>query len=97
MSKKESQILVAHFSKNAMEEIQVHLVEWKGQQYIDIRIWYKPEPGEDKGLHPTTKGLRFSIELLPDLKRAIDIAIQALESGVEVVQDEPTRDIREGE
>jgi hypothetical protein len=83
----EKQILVGHFDKNSAEEIQVHLVEWKGQQYVDIRIWYKPEAGESGGLHPSTKGIRFSAELLPDLRSAIDTTIEALEGGVEIVQD----------
>jgi hypothetical protein len=89
MSEKRRQILVARFDKNSAEEIMIHLCEWKGQQYVDIRTWYKPGPGEDKGLHPSTKGIRFSAELLPDLRSAIDAAISAVENGpgIEIVQD----------
>jgi hypothetical protein len=79
MIEKEKQVLVARFDKNSAEEIQVHLVEWKGQQYVDIRLWYKPEPGVDRGLHPSTKGIRLNVELLSELRKAIDKVIAEIE------------------
>lgn len=82
--------LLASFDKNAVEEVQVRLIEWKCQPYIDIRIWYKPESGEGVAVHPTTKGIRLATELLSDLRSALETTAIALEDGpiAEIVQDE---------
>jgi hypothetical protein len=82
---------IATITKNAAEEIHVDLHEWKSDVYCDIRVWYKAEPGADGGVHPTTKGLRFNAELLPDLRSAIDAAIQAIEDGEKIGSTQETR------
>jgi hypothetical protein len=81
---------IATIEKNSAEELHVDLHEWKAETYVDIRVWYRGEPGADGDVQPTKKGLRFNAELLPDLRSAIDAAIEVLENGpsVEVVQDQ---------
>ena len=83
--------LVAEFDKNSMEMVRVHLTRWRDVDYVDVRIWVKGEPGSSGAEQPTTRGIRISAELLPELRSAIDAAIEALENKpeVEVVQDEP--------
>ena len=85
------QRLLARFDKNVAEEIQIRATKWKTETYIDIRVWFKAEPGDDGDIRPTTKGLRFNAELLPDLRRAIDEAIREIGGDLEaeVVQDGP--------
>ena len=61
-------------------EIRVVLHEWKSQTYVDIRFWYE----KDGQFHPTTKGLRFNAELLPQLIEALQEAGAALERGEEI-------------
>lgn len=82
------QRLIASFQKSSAEVIRVHLVEWKGQTYVDIRVFYRKDDGT---VHPTMKGVRFNVELLQDLRSALDAAILAVEDGpeVEIVRDEP--------
>jgi hypothetical protein len=79
--------LVAEFEKGGVETVRIHLMEWKGQTYLDVRVWYRADDG---ALRPTTKGIRLNAELLPDLRSAIDAVGAALEEGpgVEIVQDE---------
>ena len=85
---------IAMIEKNSAEEIHVDLHEWKSEIYVDIRVWYRAEPGADGDVHPTTKGLRFNAELLGDLRSAIDEAIRALEDGEKIGT---TREVRDGE
>ena len=61
-------------------EIRVVLHEWKSQTYCDIRLWYQ----KDGQFHPTTKGLRFNAELLPELRVAIEEAENVIERGDEI-------------
>ena len=61
-------------------QIRVVLHEWKSQTYVDIRFWYE----KDGQFHPTTKGLRFNAELLPELRVAIEEAENVIERGDEI-------------
>ena len=61
-------------------EIRVCLHEWKSQTYVDIRFWYE----KDGQFHPTTKGLRFHSELLPEFIEALQEAEAVIERGEEI-------------
>ncbi|MEA1965186.1 MAG: transcriptional coactivator p15/PC4 family protein [Candidatus Aerophobetes bacterium] len=69
--------LVNVFSKNSAEEVRTQLTEYKGYKLMDIRVWYKRE-GEDA--RPTRKGLTLSVELYPELKKAIEELGKALKN-----------------
>jgi hypothetical protein len=88
----EANRLIAWLDKDAEEEIRVHLVEWKNQIYVDIRVWYRKDDGT---FGPTTKGLRFNAELLEQLRSALDAADEAIETGVEIKLDEPVAEKHE--
>lgn len=77
------QQLISEFDKNAMELIKVHLQEWKGSTYIDLRIWIKPDAGENGGEIVTKKGLTLRVDLIPDL-------IEALQKARESIQIKPS-------
>lgn len=85
-NQEETHRLIASFDKGEGEEIRVHLCEWRDRVYVDIRPWRKPKLGE--ATHPMTGGFRLAAEFLPDLRSAIDAAIDHLEGGVEIVQDQ---------
>jgi hypothetical protein len=70
--------IIAKIEKGT-EELRVCLHEWKGQVYVDIRLWYRK--GDD--FLPGYKGLRFSAELLPELRSAVEEAEAAIERGQE--------------
>jgi len=61
-------------------EIRVILHEWREQVYCDIRLWYE----KDGGFHPTTRGIRFHCELLPELRAALEKAERVIEAGENV-------------
>ena len=72
----ENQRLIAEFDKNSVEKIKVHLQRWKNSSYVDIRVYFLD--GE-KMEQPTKKGLCLSAELLPELRRAIEKAMLAVD------------------
>ncbi len=69
--------LIAEFSKNISETVKVVLQVWKQSRYCDIRIWTALRPGDVAGEQPTRKGITLAVELLPDLRSAIDDTIKA--------------------
>jgi hypothetical protein len=76
---------IASFEKNSAEEVRIKLQDYKGRTFIDLRVWTKPEAegGEAK---PTHKGLTLSVDLLPELRKAIDKALAEIEIGRDEVK-----------
>ena len=86
----QSQKLIAEFRKNAAELVRVHLTEFRGSYYFDVRIWLQEKPGEPGNLKPSKKGLCLNIELLGDLKKALEALDRVIERGSD---DETTSDL----
>jgi len=74
--------VIGQFQKNSSEIIKVQLQEWKGEPYVDIRVWVAGEDGAP-GAQPTKKGITLSAELLPELKAAIEKTIEIIERGID--------------
>jgi hypothetical protein len=64
------------FSKNSLEEVRASLTEYKGKQYIDLRVFYK---ADDEEFRPTKKGLTLALELIPELEEAVKKCKEAVE------------------
>lgn len=77
----QNQKLIAAFEKNSVEVVKIHLQEWRSQRYLDIRVWTSLEAGDGPGEQPTKKGITLAVELLPELRKAIDRVIAELEFG----------------
>lgn len=63
--------VIATFDKNSTEKIEVKIVDWKCQDYLDIRIWYT---SNGKDFLPSKKGITLNIEFLPRLLNALQDA-----------------------
>ena len=61
--------LIAKFEKNSFEEVRISLTNFKGKDLIDLRVYYRPDDGEE--MLPTKKGITISLEKFSDLKNAI--------------------------
>jgi len=83
--------LVDQFHKNSSELIEVNISEWKCQKYIDIRIWYLPNPAEPGSQTATKKGICISEEFLPKLIKSLEKAKKILEKGREKPEFGPER------
>ena len=76
----ESQKLIASFEKNSAEVVRVHLQTWRTQRYVDIRVWMQARPGDgEAAAQPTHKGITLNIELLDELRKAIDSVFAEIE------------------
>jgi hypothetical protein len=65
------QKIIKDIEKNATNKIRVSVTEFKGNNYIDLRVYYEDEAGEYK---PTKKGVTFR----PDqISQVIDGLLQA--------------------
>lgn len=60
--------LIAQFEKNATEVVRVSLTEYRGRKLVDMRVYYADDEGQYR---PTKKGVSLSVDVYPDLKRAL--------------------------
>lgn len=63
--------------KNASERVRVDVKTYRGNTYIDIRVWYVDAAGE---YHPSSKGIMLKPTLAPELLRGIALAAQSFDS-----------------
>ena len=63
--------VMGKFQKNATEWVHVSLVEYRGHELVDMRVYYEDSDGEWK---PSRKGLTLSRTLLPELVMALQAA-----------------------
>ena len=65
------QKIIKDIEKNATNKIRVSITEFKGNNYIDLRVYYEDDAGEYK---PTKKGITFR----PDqISQVMDGLLQA--------------------
>ena len=73
------QRLIDQFNKNSIEKIKVHLQKYRGEKYLDLRVWVQSNAGENGGEIATRKGLTLHVELIPDLIKALQKAEKAIQ------------------
>ena len=63
------------FTKNARgEEIRVSVETFNGHRILNLRTWYR---GEDGQMRPGKQGIALKVELLLDLRQALDLMAEA--------------------
>ena len=70
------------FQKNKFQEIRVGIREYKGNDLIDIRTWTQTQGSEE--MVPTAKGVSVNVNLLPDLKKALELVEKELKENKSV-------------
>ena len=68
--------------KNSRESIVVSEIEYKGNKYIDVRVFYKDTDGS---LKPTRKGVSLRPEKIAELVTALAAAV---DGSIEAVVDD---------
>ena len=68
--------LLATIPRNTTEQIQISINSYKNKQYLDLRVYYTTDDGEN--WLPTKKGVTISPENLVALKDAVEEAMQEL-------------------
>ncbi|MCU0611523.1 MAG: transcriptional coactivator p15/PC4 family protein [Candidatus Eisenbacteria bacterium] len=69
-------VTVNEFQKSATERVVAKIREFRGRQYVDIRVYYLANIS-DNTYAPTKKGIMLSPELLPDLSSMVDQLVKA--------------------
>ena len=54
--------------KNRTEEIRVSLDDFKGNQLVNLRVWFQNSDGE---MRPGKQGIAFKLALLPEVLAAL--------------------------
>jgi hypothetical protein len=70
--------LLYEFEKNAAERVRAELTNWNGRDVLNLRVFFDAGSGTPDW-RPTKKGLTIRTELIPDLKKAVDVAFQRYE------------------
>jgi hypothetical protein len=70
--------LLYEFEKNAAERVRAELTNWNGRDVFNLRVFFDAGNGTPDW-RPTKKGLTIRTELIPDLKKAVDVAFQRYE------------------
>ncbi len=75
------QKLIAELEKNSIEKVRAELNEYNDRQLFSLRVW--AEKDDSKDLIPTKKGITISIEMLPDITKAlVEAEAQARAAGL---------------
>ncbi|MCK5708376.1 MAG: transcriptional coactivator p15/PC4 family protein [Candidatus Aureabacteria bacterium] len=61
--------ILKEIPKNKSETIVISEKEFRGNQYIDLRVFYKDDNEE---LKPTKKGIMIKKDLLPEIRETIN-------------------------
>ena len=65
-----------HFSLTLLDGRAISLSEFKGKQYVDLRVYFENDDGEWK---PTKKGVAIHVDLFGKLMEALKEAEQMLQ------------------
>lgn len=72
---------IGEIQKNLSELIKIHVYEWRGNDYLDLRVYYRPKGAEPGAELPTKKGFRINAELLDELINLLHKAQDKLGEG----------------
>ena len=72
----EKQELITSFANSSIEEVRLSFQTYKGRQYLSLWLWFK---NDDDNWQPSKKGLILPLDLLSDLKKAVDAALAKIE------------------
>ncbi|MGF6974921.1 hypothetical protein QFZ94_003371 [Paraburkholderia sp. JPY465] len=62
--------------KNASERLRVDAKTYRGNTYIDIRVWYVTDDGDYR---PSGKGIMIKPTMAPELLRSVALAAQSFD------------------
>ena len=72
------QKVIRDIEKNSSNKIRISLTEFKGNNFVDLRVYYEDEEGEYK---PTKKGVALKPELIPQVIEALQEAEREFKAG----------------
>ena len=70
--------LLASIERSATEEMRVSINEYKGKEYVDMRIYYTTDDGAT--WNPTKKGITVAPERIDEVIAALNKAKETFEA-----------------
>jgi len=71
-TKKDFDTRVLHsFAKNAAEEVRVEVGQFYGKDVVNVRVYFENDEGKRL---PSKKGIAMALNLVPELKKGVDLA-----------------------
>ncbi len=71
--------VIGEIDKSSVEKVRATLSEYKGQDRIDIRVFFLPDTTESDTWLPTKKGINIAVGAWPEFKQLIEKGDRALE------------------
>lgn len=72
-------LVIKDIRKTSTERIRIALRSYKGSEFLDIRNFYD-STGKETEFKPTSKGITVQLNLLPELRKAVEEAVECAES-----------------
>lgn len=69
--------LIGEIQKNSRERLRITVGQFKGHEYIGIRVWYVDADGQYR---PTRSGVTLKPTLLPQLMQTLGLAARAADT-----------------
>jgi len=91
----DDRILIDEFEKNSSETVRTSISEFRGKLYCDFRVWSAGASETLGEIRPTKKGLTISTEILPDLLKAVQLAIEHVRGDRKQADSVPQADFPE--
>lgn len=70
---------IHEFEKNTAERVRISINEYQGNRYVDIRVMYDASQDENPEWRFSPKGITVALDLLPELKKGVDMALAKVE------------------
>ncbi len=74
----EEEKIIHSFPKGDDEQVRLAVHQYKGQDYIDLRVWYLDETSQ--AFRPTRKGVSIPYESFPELKKGMEKLFSTLQA-----------------
>jgi len=71
---------MSEFQQGDLKKYVFSIEDFKGKQYINIRLWQREDPRNDDDWHPTRKGVFIPMRLAGEFRKCINKLIAQLES-----------------
>jgi len=66
--------IIYEFQKNASERVIAKVSEFQGRQVFSLWVYWNDSINGTENWRPSKKGLSMQVSLIPELKKAVDLA-----------------------
>lgn len=64
-------MIIDSFKKNPLEEVRTEITEYRGNRYLNIRIWFDASDNNQPEWRSSQKGITLNVTLYENFKKAV--------------------------